>query len=1368
MSTITAIITAYRRPQNIAPLVAAILAQSVPAAAIWAWANDPSDKMKVLLAGAKLDRVVTSSENAFFHGRFALALLAPTEFVALFDDDSIPGKNWFANCLDTFARSPGILGTAGVELHEAGYAKRTMHGWQRPGEETVEVDLAVQAWFLRTEWVKHLFSGPPVVGTNGEDIELAARAWRLAGIRSFCPAHPAKDQSRWGSTRGLELGIDEVAASLRVEHLSERRRIVEAEIAAGWKPLFMRKGTGDRAQGTGEIANCELQIANLKLEEGGNSAAPRCSGQCAANSIGDALERERDPLAFLRALRPSLEGNQRLTGSVANVRRESVIRGLLEGRWQNGDPGRLRYFTRRELEKLFYRAGFHVAIKPKQEDGLPSPSSNGDGLGIPARRDSSGRGADAVAGLVRVPASDANAPNSHESGYARDSLGIPARRDSRNAAPLFASGFSADEAADMRTDRFDFEALRDDPRDYGLTSIVVVTHNQVSCTRACLESIRFVTDEPYELIVVDNGSTDGTVDCLRSCPDVTLIENADNRGFPAAANQGILASTGKQVLLLNNDVIVTTGWLRRMLEALEGSGSGVQGTGEIANCKLQIANWQFEATHEVNGDAAKTQDLRPKTSGLNPKSKIQNPKSLGLVGPLTNSASGYQEIPVTYSNLACLDGFAWEHAKAHAGQVQEVDRLIGFCLLIRREVIDEVGLFDERFGIGNYEDDDYCRRARQAGWRLAVAREAFIHHFGHRTFDAAGVDLNAVLEHNKRLYDEKWRAEDGLPSPSQEQRDGLGRPSSLPHPSSLIPLSLCMIVRDNERTIRAALESIRPWVDEMIVVDTGSTDATPDICRELGAQVYHFPWPDSFAIARNESLKYARGEWIFWMDSDDVIDAENGRKLRALVAGLVRRGEIANCELRIANCQLQAQGDTTKTQDQSPKTPDLNPKSKIENPKSPGVLGYVMQVHCPGKDDLHDVTVVDQLKLFRNRPDLRFEGRIHEQVLGAINRAQGEMVFADIFVVHAGADRSPDGRIRKLKRDIKLLRLDRRERPNHTFVHFNLGMTYSDAGKHLKAIKALRRSLALAQPHESHVRKVYALLVVSHCGLGQRAEARQACAEGLRLFPKDPELLFRNGMLSHEDGQLRTAEASYLAALANDDSLHFGSIDRGIVGFKARQNLAAVYTDMGALGKAEEQWRRIVEEVPTYRDGWRWLVENLLLQGKLRDAEQSVERVFASDPRLRATGLTLAARIAEATGQVEAALATLRQARRECPDDAAPLDDLCRHLFYRGEPRELEEALREMVRRQPENAAAHQNLGTTLLRAGRFQEAAEAFRMSLRERPDSAVTQLSLGYALSSAGNPREAGAAFEQCIRLAPEPRLVAEAQRQLAALAA
>src|SRR5439155_20826549 len=101
-----------------------------------------------------------------------------------------------------------------------------------------------------------------------------------------------------------------------------------------------------------------------------------------------------------------------------------------------------------------------------------------------------------------------------------------------------------------------------------VTSIVILTHNQLPFTRECLESIRRSTDEPYELIVVDNASTDGTLDYLNSCGNVHVIANNDNRGFPAAANQGIQAATGKQVLLLNNDCVVTPGWLVRMLRAM--------------------------------------------------------------------------------------------------------------------------------------------------------------------------------------------------------------------------------------------------------------------------------------------------------------------------------------------------------------------------------------------------------------------------------------------------------------------------------------------------------------------------------------------------------------------------------------------------------------------------------------------------------------------------------------------------------------------------------------------------------------------------------------------------------------------------------
>jgi glycosyltransferase involved in cell wall biosynthesis len=92
-----------------------------------------------------------------------------------------------------------------------------------------------------------------------------------------------------------------------------------------------------------------------------------------------------------------------------------------------------------------------------------------------------------------------------------------------------------------------------------------------------------------------------------------------------------------------------------------------------------------------------------------------------------------------------------------------------------------------------------------------------------------------------------------------------------------------MIARDNERTIGAALETIRKYVDDIVVVDTGSKDRTPEIAVGLGARVFHFDWCDDFSAARNESIRHALGEWVFWMDTDDVIDEENAGKIRELV-----------------------------------------------------------------------------------------------------------------------------------------------------------------------------------------------------------------------------------------------------------------------------------------------------------------------------------------------------------------------------------------------------------------------------------------------------------------------------------------------------
>src|SRR5207244_3224726 len=117
-----------------------------------------------------------------------------------------------------------------------------------------------------------------------------------------------------------------------------------------------------------------------------------------------------------------------------------------------------------------------------------------------------------------------------------------------------------------------------------------------------------------------------------------------------------------------------------------------------------------------------------------------------------------------------------------------------------------------------------------------------------------------------------------------------------------------------------------------------------------------------------------------------------------------------------------------------------------------------------------DFTEVGHVKVFRNLPHLRFDGRIHEQIIPAINAAGGDLAWTDLFVVHSGSDHTADGQARKLERDLRILHQELTERPEHPFTLFNLGMTYRDAKEYAQAIDFLRKSIRHSKPWESQLR----------------------------------------------------------------------------------------------------------------------------------------------------------------------------------------------------------------------------------------------------------------------------------------------------------
>jgi GT2 family glycosyltransferase len=293
-----------------------------------------------------------------------------------------------------------------------------------------------------------------------------------------------------------------------------------------------------------------------------------------------------------------------------------------------------------------------------------------------------------------------------------------------------------------------------------LASVIVPCFNQIDFTMQCLAALVRFTRPPWELIVVDNGSNDGTGAYLAGVHDcapfrVGVVSNGENLGFPAAINQGLRAARGEYLVLLNNDAVVTDGWLEQLVALAETKGTA-EGEGELTTKHTESTDGE-----EGDGSERAVLDGREQTTKdtKHTKEKVRTRENLeiGLVGPMSNYAAPPQLVgEVGYRDLEEMQRFARRWRDERRGQWFTVNKLSGFCLLLRREVYEAVGGLDERFGLGFFDDDDLAVRAQQAGFELAVAYDLFIHHFGSRTFVGSGIDAEKLLNENSRRFAEKW------------------------------------------------------------------------------------------------------------------------------------------------------------------------------------------------------------------------------------------------------------------------------------------------------------------------------------------------------------------------------------------------------------------------------------------------------------------------------------------------------------------------------------------------------------------------------------------------------------------------------------
>ena len=806
-------------------------------------------------------------------------------------------------------------------------------------------------------------------------------------------------------------------------------------------------------------------------------------------------------------------------------------------------------------------------------------------------------------------------------------------------------------------------------------SIVILTLNQLTYTKECIESIRRCTPEPHDIIFVDNGSTDGTVQWLRQLiadnPNYRLIENPENMGFSKGCNQGVEAATGEYILLLNNDVVVTENWLGGMIECLNSY------------------------------------------------------PRIGIVGPMTHVISGPQRVPaIGYTEIEGLPNFAKAFRERNRYRRISYRRVVGFCMLFRRQLVEEIGVLDESFGSGNFEDDDYCLRASLAGYQNMIAGDVFIHHYGSRTFSGNGIDYGSSLQRNRNIFSKKWEGVNAvrqydtrllilnciekaehlnghgqaakakslliegiqqtphanllrivlaemlihnkefkdaftflelMPSCDLEDKklallghceEGLGRDDKAEayadralalessnvqalnlkgileykkgrhiiaerffkkgiesdpgygetytnlgtmrweagnfseglnlfergfilsptnadvakayysaisdskgfaraepvfreaaalHPNdkriaffliailiqqennfsaiqeiehSMIKfgiddgilsaalnirskigpleidserlnknkLSLCVIVKNEEQHLAKCLMSVKPVVDEMIVIDTGSTDHSRDIARTFGAKVFDYDWNGDFSKARNFSIDQASGDWILVLDADEVISAKDLNDLKALFADASKTPAAYSIQTRNYTFHSNVLGLKA---------------NKGEYPEEDGI-GWVPST---------------KVRLFTNDARIRFVNPVHELVEPSLKAMKIPILSSRIPVHHFGKlNETRTQRKTESYFDLGKIKLKKNRRNPSAMKEYAIQCAH--LGKHEEALSQWKQFAKL----KSESAEAYLNMGTACWNLARYAEAAEFADKALLLNPALKEAKFNRAL----------------------------------------------------------------------------------------------------------------------------------------------------------------------------------------------------------------------------------------------------------------
>ncbi len=530
-------------------------------------------------------------------------------------------------------------------------------------------------------------------------------------------------------------------------------------------------------------------------------------------------------------------------------------------------------------------------------------------------------------------------------------------------------------------------------------------------------------------------------------------------------------------------------------------------------------------------------------------------------------------------------------------------------------------------------------------------------------------------------------------------------------------LSLCMIVKDEEKLLPTCLESVKDYVDEIIIVDTGSTDSTVAIAKRYNAKIYHHAWENSFSKARNYSLKYATSDWILWLDADEEVDKEDAYKLKEVIKDPI------DCETALRANVIYLQ---------------------------------MLDKSVGGQSD----SIMNSRKIFRNHLGFHFEGIVHNYL-----KCSGPTKVADIRVYHYGYNLDEEQKEKKFIRTSTLLREQIKYDPKNPIPHHYLAICYLNRKKYdecireiLEAIKLfeLKNSLFELKKSETHVRLL--AYYTASIAFSQKDDPTNAEAYALKALDYYPDYVDAYSILSglyfqrKEYSKCLEVTKKYIKLLKSIKSDPAMVLTIPYITIKdawmAYSRMAIIYYEQNRESEGIQALKDAVNCKGNICELYLKIGKYFLEQNNFKLAEKFFMDGLKNDPHNKHI-LFCISEMYEKSGFPDKALVHLTKILQDHPDEILAQYHKGLLLFKENRFDEAINTFESVINKDPKHIGALFSLASMYESVGDVTRAKDTYNNILTIKPENPEAFAKLGYLYMSESNFTKAKECFLNTIKL-------------------